>query len=92
MCVWNLKLFLKIEINVHCLPSSLQSVDFEAVAITVKELVRYARSVNPNHHSWLIIQADIYFGEWEVWLLCVLFSGTFRSENKYITHFITILY
>ncbi|XP_024427825.1 integrator complex subunit 8 isoform X5 [Desmodus rotundus] len=45
-------------------PSSipnLQSVDFEAVAITVKELVRYARSVNPNHHSWLIIQADIYF-------------------------------
>ncbi|XP_023599370.1 integrator complex subunit 8 isoform X2 [Myotis lucifugus] len=45
-------------------PSSipnLQSVDFEAVAITVKELVRYARSINPNNHSWLIIQADIYF-------------------------------
>ncbi|XP_022358179.1 integrator complex subunit 8 isoform X2 [Enhydra lutris kenyoni] len=45
-------------------PSSipnLQSVDFEAVAITVKELVRYALSINPNTHSWLIIQADIYF-------------------------------
>ncbi|KAB1258143.1 Integrator complex subunit 8 [Camelus dromedarius] len=45
-------------------PSSipnLQSVDFEAVAITVKELVRYALSINPNNHSWLVIQADIYF-------------------------------
>ncbi|TKC46765.1 hypothetical protein EI555_007118 [Monodon monoceros] len=45
-------------------PSSipnLQSVDFEAVAITVKELVRYSLSINPNNHSWLIIQADIYF-------------------------------
>ncbi|XP_036292423.1 integrator complex subunit 8 isoform X4 [Pipistrellus kuhlii] len=45
-------------------PSSipnLQSVDFEAVAITVKELVRYAGSINPNNHSWLVIQADIYF-------------------------------
>ncbi|XP_034867441.1 integrator complex subunit 8 isoform X2 [Mirounga leonina] len=45
-------------------PSSipnLQSVDFEAVAITVKELVRYALSINPSTHSWLIIQADIYF-------------------------------
>ncbi|XP_015985350.1 integrator complex subunit 8 isoform X2 [Rousettus aegyptiacus] len=45
-------------------PSSipnLQSVDFEAVAITVKELVRYALSINPNNYSWLIIQADIYF-------------------------------
>ncbi|XP_058554590.1 integrator complex subunit 8 isoform X4 [Neofelis nebulosa] len=45
-------------------PSSipnLQSVDFEAVAITVKELVRYALSISPNNHSWLIIQADIYF-------------------------------
>uniref|UniRef100_A0A6I8N215 Integrator complex subunit 8 n=1 Tax=Ornithorhynchus anatinus TaxID=9258 RepID=A0A6I8N215_ORNAN len=45
-------------------PSSipnLQSVDFEAVAITVKELVRYALTINSNNHSWLIIQADIYF-------------------------------
>uniref|UniRef100_A0A2K6TNT8 Integrator complex subunit 8 n=1 Tax=Saimiri boliviensis boliviensis TaxID=39432 RepID=A0A2K6TNT8_SAIBB len=41
--------------------SFLQSVDFEAVAITVKELVRYTLSINPNNHSWLIIQADIYF-------------------------------
>ncbi|XP_052571810.1 integrator complex subunit 8 isoform X2 [Peromyscus californicus insignis] len=45
-------------------PSSipnLQSVDFEAVAITVKELVRYTLTINPNNHAWLIIQADIYF-------------------------------
>ncbi|NXB16516.1 INT8 protein, partial [Rhagologus leucostigma] len=45
-------------------PSSipnLQSVDFEAVAITVKELVSYALTINANNHFWLIIQADIYF-------------------------------
>ncbi|XP_029447593.1 integrator complex subunit 8 isoform X1 [Rhinatrema bivittatum] len=45
-------------------PSSipnLQSVDFEAVAVTVKELVNYALTINPSNHSWLIIQADIYF-------------------------------
>ncbi|XP_070337019.1 integrator complex subunit 8 isoform X4 [Equus asinus] len=45
-------------------PSSipnLQSVDFEAVAITVKELVRYALAINPGNHSWLLIQADSYF-------------------------------
>uniref|UniRef100_A0A5F8H186 Integrator complex subunit 8 n=1 Tax=Monodelphis domestica TaxID=13616 RepID=A0A5F8H186_MONDO len=45
-------------------PSSipnLQSVDFEAVAVTVKELVRYALTINSSNHSWLIIQADIYF-------------------------------
>lgn len=44
-------------------PRSLQSVDFEAVAVTLKELVRYALSRNANNHSWLIVQADIYFGE-----------------------------
>ncbi|KAM6373256.1 integrator complex subunit 8 isoform 3-T3 [Alca torda] len=46
-------------------PSSipnLQSVDFEAVAVTVKELVSYALTINANNHFWLIIQADIYFG------------------------------
>ncbi|XP_010187620.1 PREDICTED: integrator complex subunit 8, partial [Mesitornis unicolor] len=45
-------------------PSSipnLQSVDFEAVAVTVKELVSYALTINANNHLWLIIQADIYF-------------------------------
>ncbi|KFP07512.1 Integrator complex subunit 8, partial [Calypte anna] len=45
-------------------PSSipnLQSVDFEAVAVTVKELVSYALTINSNNHFWLIIQADIYF-------------------------------
>ena len=45
-------------------PSSipnLQSVDFEAVAVTVKELVNYALTINSNNHFWLIIQADIYF-------------------------------
>uniref|UniRef100_A0AAR2JUW4 INTS8 TPR repeats domain-containing protein n=1 Tax=Pygocentrus nattereri TaxID=42514 RepID=A0AAR2JUW4_PYGNA len=45
-------------------PSSLaniQSVDVEAVAVTVKELVTYALTLNPNNQSWLITQADIYF-------------------------------
>uniref|UniRef100_A0A803SLX2 Integrator complex subunit 8 n=1 Tax=Anolis carolinensis TaxID=28377 RepID=A0A803SLX2_ANOCA len=45
-------------------PSSipnLQSVDFEAVSVTIKELVSYALTINSNNHSWLIIQADIYF-------------------------------
>ncbi|XP_033849086.1 integrator complex subunit 8 [Acipenser ruthenus] len=40
---------------------NLQSVDVEAVAITMKELVNYALTLNPNNHSWLITQADIYF-------------------------------
>uniref|UniRef100_A0A0F7ZDK3 Integrator complex subunit 8 n=1 Tax=Crotalus adamanteus TaxID=8729 RepID=A0A0F7ZDK3_CROAD len=45
-------------------PSSIpnfQSVDFEAVAVTVKELVNYALTINSNNHFWLITQADIYF-------------------------------
>ncbi|KAL4629777.1 integrator complex subunit 8 [Arapaima gigas] len=40
---------------------NLQCVDVEAVAVTVKELVTYALGLNPNNHSWLITQADIYF-------------------------------
>lgn len=43
--------------------SSIQAVDVEAVAVTVKELVTYALTLNPNNQSWLITQADIYFGE-----------------------------
>ncbi|XP_061597267.1 integrator complex subunit 8 [Cololabis saira] len=45
-------------------PSSLpniQAVDVEAVAVTVKELVSYSLTLNPNNQSWLITQADIYF-------------------------------
>ncbi|KAM8967767.1 integrator complex subunit 8 [Pelodytes ibericus] len=45
-------------------PSSipnLQSVDFDAVSVSVKELVSYSLTINSNNHSWLIIQADIYF-------------------------------
>ncbi|MEQ2263012.1 Integrator complex subunit 8 [Xenotaenia resolanae] len=45
-------------------PSSLpniQTVDVEAVAVTVKELVSYALTLNPNNQSWLVTQADIYF-------------------------------
>ncbi|XP_037549094.1 integrator complex subunit 8 [Nematolebias whitei] len=45
-------------------PSSLpniQAVDVEAVAVTVKELVSYALSLNPNNQAWLTTQADIYF-------------------------------
>ncbi|KAJ8267890.1 hypothetical protein COCON_G00130620 [Conger conger] len=40
---------------------NMQSIDVEAVAVTMKELVTYALSLNPNNHSWLITQADIYF-------------------------------
>uniref|UniRef100_A0AAX7UVJ7 INTS8 TPR repeats domain-containing protein n=1 Tax=Astatotilapia calliptera TaxID=8154 RepID=A0AAX7UVJ7_ASTCA len=40
---------------------SIQAVDVEAVAVTVKELVSYALTLNPNNQSWLITQADIYF-------------------------------
>lgn len=50
-------------------PFSLQSVDFEAVAVTVKELVNYALTINSNNHFWLIIQADIYFGKQHHYLL-----------------------
>ncbi|KAG7273585.1 hypothetical protein CRUP_019831 [Coryphaenoides rupestris] len=42
--------------------ANLQAVDVEAVAVTVKELVSYALTLNPNNQSWLITQADIYFG------------------------------
>ncbi|XP_032437769.1 integrator complex subunit 8 [Xiphophorus hellerii] len=45
-------------------PSSLpniQAVDVEAVAVTVKELVSYALTLNPNNQAWLVTQADIYF-------------------------------
>lgn len=45
------------------LRSSIQAVDVEAVAVTVKELVSYALTLNANNQSWLITQADIYFGE-----------------------------
>uniref|UniRef100_A0A673HBB6 Integrator complex subunit 8-like n=1 Tax=Sinocyclocheilus rhinocerous TaxID=307959 RepID=A0A673HBB6_9TELE len=41
--------------------ANLQSVDVEAVVITLKELVNYALSLNPNNQSWLCTQADIYF-------------------------------
>lgn len=46
-----------------CVWTSIQAVDVEAVAVTVKELVSYALTLNPNNQSWLITQADIYFGE-----------------------------
>ncbi len=46
-----------------CVSSSIQAVDVEAVAVTVKELVSYALTLNPNNQSWLITQADIYFGK-----------------------------
>uniref|UniRef100_A0A8C5PJ35 Integrator complex subunit 8 n=1 Tax=Leptobrachium leishanense TaxID=445787 RepID=A0A8C5PJ35_9ANUR len=45
-------------------PSSIpnsQAVDVDAVSVTVKELVKYALTINSNNHSWLTIQADIYF-------------------------------
>lgn len=42
---------------------SIQAVDVEAVAVTVTELVSYALTLNSNNQSWLITQADIYFGK-----------------------------
>ncbi|XP_067111641.1 integrator complex subunit 8 [Osmerus mordax] len=41
--------------------SNIQAVDVEAVAVTVKELVSYALTLNPNSQSWIVTQADIYF-------------------------------
>ncbi|KAG8441765.1 hypothetical protein GDO86_010805 [Hymenochirus boettgeri] len=41
--------------------SSLDAVDFDAVAVTVKELVTYSLTINSNSHSWLTVQADLYF-------------------------------
>ncbi|XP_055489668.1 integrator complex subunit 8 isoform X3 [Leucoraja erinacea] len=40
---------------------NLQSVDVEAVAVTMKEIVTYSLSINSNNHYWLTTQADIYF-------------------------------
>ncbi|XP_028316486.1 integrator complex subunit 8 isoform X2 [Gouania willdenowi] len=40
---------------------NIQAVDVEAVAVTVKELVSYALTLNPNNQSWLVTLADIYF-------------------------------
>uniref|UniRef100_A0A8C2Q9K0 Integrator complex subunit 8 n=1 Tax=Cyprinus carpio TaxID=7962 RepID=A0A8C2Q9K0_CYPCA len=40
---------------------AISSVDVEAVVVTLKELVNYALSLNPNNQSWLCTQADIYF-------------------------------
>ncbi|XP_061850496.1 integrator complex subunit 8 isoform X2 [Colius striatus] len=65
-------------------PSSipnLQSVDFEAVAVTVKELVSYALTINANNHFWLIIQADIYFGRSRV-LRLLQQDGTTRCVHR----------
>lgn len=50
------------------------------MAITVREVVRYALSVNPNSHAWLIIQADIYFGKWDTLALGVI--SVARLEGK----------
>lgn len=41
--------------------TNLQAVDVEAVAVTVKELVSYSLTLNPNNQSWIVTQADIYF-------------------------------
>lgn len=56
---------------------SLQAVDVEAVAVTVTELVSYALTLNSNNQSWLITQADIYFGKK-------------RQKNKCLLCFITL--
>ncbi|XP_072880703.1 integrator complex subunit 8 [Hemitrygon akajei] len=40
---------------------NLQSVDVEAVAVTMREMVSYSLNINSNNHCWLATQADIYF-------------------------------
>uniref|UniRef100_A0AAQ5YAT0 INTS8 TPR repeats domain-containing protein n=1 Tax=Amphiprion ocellaris TaxID=80972 RepID=A0AAQ5YAT0_AMPOC len=51
----------KLRVSIGFVLISIQAVDVEAVAVTVKELVSYALTLNPNNQSWLITQADIYF-------------------------------
>uniref|UniRef100_A0A8C4ZYJ9 INTS8 TPR repeats domain-containing protein n=1 Tax=Gadus morhua TaxID=8049 RepID=A0A8C4ZYJ9_GADMO len=53
---------LCVSLSLTLSPPRLLAVDVEAVAVTVKELVSYALTLNPNNQSWLITQADIYFG------------------------------
>lgn len=52
---------------------SIQAVDVEAVAVTVTELVSYALTLNSNNQSWLITQADIYFGKKKVLIAKTMF-------------------
>ncbi|KAM5157278.1 integrator complex subunit 8 isoform 1-T2 [Mantella aurantiaca] len=61
---------------------NFQSVDFDAVAVTVKELVTYALKINSSNHSWLIIQADIYFAthQFSAALNYYLQAGAFSSD------------
>ncbi|XP_030644992.1 integrator complex subunit 8 [Chanos chanos] len=61
---------------------NLQSVDVEAVAVTVKELVTYALTLNPNNQSWLITQADIYFvtNQYSAAMHFYLQAGTVSSD------------
>uniref|UniRef100_A0A672PQI4 Integrator complex subunit 8-like n=1 Tax=Sinocyclocheilus grahami TaxID=75366 RepID=A0A672PQI4_SINGR len=59
----------------------LQSVDVEAVVVTLKELVNYALSLNPNNQSWLCTQADIYFGnQYSAAMHYYLQAGTVCSD------------
>ncbi|XP_053324229.1 integrator complex subunit 8 [Spea bombifrons] len=44
-----------------CSILNLQSVDFDAVSVTLKELVNHSLTINSNNYSWLSIQADIYY-------------------------------
>ncbi|CAG5956325.1 unnamed protein product [Menidia menidia] len=68
-----------------CVWSSIQAVDVEAVAVTVKELVSYALTLNPNNQSWLVTQADIYFG---VWLrLCLQGGGGVTNQYSAALNF-----
>uniref|UniRef100_A0A671M8P6 INTS8 TPR repeats domain-containing protein n=1 Tax=Sinocyclocheilus anshuiensis TaxID=1608454 RepID=A0A671M8P6_9TELE len=61
--------------------ANLQSVDVEAVVVTLKELVNYALSLNPNNQSWLCTQADIYFGnQYSAAMHYYLQAGTVCSD------------
>ncbi|KAL2079925.1 hypothetical protein ACEWY4_023718 [Coilia grayii] len=62
--------------------ANMQAVDVEAVAVTVKELVTYALTLNPNNQSWLITQADIYFvtGQYSAAMHYYLQAGAVSSD------------
>ncbi|XP_063041579.1 integrator complex subunit 8 [Engraulis encrasicolus] len=62
--------------------ANMQAVDVEAVAVTVKELVTFALTLNPNNQSWLITQADIYFvtGQYSAAMHYYLQAGAVSSD------------
>ncbi len=51
------------------------------MVVTLKELVNYALSLNPNNQSWLCTQADIYFGKLKLCMNETLIQQRSNSEG-----------